>query len=174
MRPRKGGRSPPWRKEGVTKSTRKPEGNRGILIDPHASMGSRGWRLGATGRRGSRAARAIWGRSTTTRRPRRRSTPVTSRGAASSTARRLNPVGPDGRDSQGTGDAALLSGACITAAHRRRHPRPPAGGAQTPRQQAAAARTGPAKARKDGRAWESVFGRRRGDGEEAAELPLPG
>ena len=140
IHPRKGGRSPPWRKEGVTKSTRKPEGkprhpHRPSRFHGVSWVAARGyWQARLQGGAGylgtfhddEEAAKAV-------------NAEIKKRGLEHCC--RLNPVGPDGRVIPKDPNGKRSLGRVY---HRRAPtpppPRPPAGGAQTPRQQAAAAK----------------------------------
>ena len=140
IHPRKGGRSPPWRKEGVTKSTRKPEGkprhpHRPSRFHGVSWVAARGyWQARLQGGAGylgtfhddEEAAKAV-------------NAEIKKRGLEHCC--RLNPVGPDGRVIPKDPNGKRSLGRVY---HRRAPtpppPRPPAGGGQTPRQQAAAAK----------------------------------
>ena len=149
IHPRKGGRSPPWRKEGVTKSTRKPEGkprhpHRPSRFHGVSWVAARGyWQARLQGGAGylgtfhddEEAAKAV-------------NAEIKRRGLEHCC--RLNPVGPDGRViPKVAGEKRSLGRVYHRRAPTPPPPRPPAGGAQTPRQQAAATKaTAAAKARK--------------------------
>jgi hypothetical protein len=140
IHPRKGGRSPPWHKEGVTKSTRKPEGkprhpHRPSRFHGVSWVAARGyWQARLQGGAGylgtfhddEEAAKAV-------------NAEIKKRGLEHCC--RLNPVGPDGRVIPKDPNGKRSLGRVY---HRRAPtpppPRPPAGGGQTPRQQAAAAK----------------------------------
>ena len=175
IHPRKGGRSPPWRKEGVTKSTRKPEGkprhpHRPSRFHGVSWVAARGyWQARLQGGAGylgtfhddEEAAKAV-------------NAEIKRRGLEHCC--RLNPVGPDGRViPKVAGEKRSLGRVYHRRAPTPPPPRPPAGGAQTPRQQAAATKaTAAAKARKRriSRVATGPPGGAEGDGEEAAELPF--